>query len=359
LEMSLGLRVGFAATPTEVNALNTVPYDCDCNNFAPTVGVAYRLPGPYGVARAAFGIHYGSLLPVTYQQLRYNAPGNVKLVLQQPDLADPLAGFDVANPGKIRGVRYALDPELASPYSMQYNFSWELEPLQDWYLSFGYVGSRSPKLLMQWYLNRGRLVDGIPSTISTVSRRRLDQTISEERLILNSSRGYYDAAKVELRIPHRHGLGLDGAYWFSKHMDLGADYTNTAAGNDGWRTRSQTEQNIHSDMKARSRFDQPHAALLRLTYETPALSGGGGTLSSESLGAGRYRRWRCLNRERRLMSKSARTRPAMATSTARLGIARCYWTRRSWAARSVIPTRLKSCYRNRRSGSSSRAAQGA
>lgn len=280
LDLTFGLRYEFMARPVEVNALDVVPYGCDCNNLAPTFGFAYRLPKRYGRVRGAFGIHYGSILAVTYQQQRYNAPTNVKQVIQEPNIVDPLAGFDPNNLDDVLSVRYTLDPELASPYSMQYNFSWELEPAAGWNLSLGYVGSRSPKLLTQWYLNRAELVEGVPATLATVNERRPDPTISEERRILNASRGYYDAARIEVRAPHWRGFSLDGAYWFSKLLDLGTDYTNTAAGNDAWRSRSQTVRDIHADMKAHGRFDQPHAALLRLSYQTPDIGRGGGALQA-------------------------------------------------------------------------------
>ena len=275
LDLTLGLRWQFMTRPVEVNALDTVPYDADRNNLAPTFGFAYRLRESYGLVRGAFGIHYGSLFPVTYQQLRYNPPGSVKQVIQEPDILNPLAGFDPSQLEGVQSVFYNLDPELASPYSMQYNFSWELEPAKDWNLSLGYVGSRSPKLLTQWYLNRAELIEGVPAELSTVNERRPDTSISEERRILNASRGYYDAARVELRVPRWRGFTLDGSYWFSKLMDLGTDYTNTAAGNDAWRSRSQTVHDIHGDMKALGRFDQPHAALMRLSYQTPRFGGAG------------------------------------------------------------------------------------
>jgi hypothetical protein len=275
LDLSFGLRYEFMTRPIEVNALDIVPYDSDRNNLAPTFGFAYRLREGYGLVRGAFGIHYGALFPVTYQQLRYNAPGSVKQVIQEPDLVDPLAGFDPSQLEGVQSVRYNLDPELASPYSMQYNLSWELEPAADWNLSLGYVGSRSPKLLTQWYLNRAELIPSVPATLATVNERRPDPSFSEERRILNASRGYYDAARVELRAPRWRGLTVDGSYWFSKLMDLGTDYTNTAAGNDAWRSRSQTAHDMHGDMKALGRFDQPHAALVRLSYQTPSLGRAG------------------------------------------------------------------------------------
>ncbi len=271
--LDYGLRWGFFGRATEVDDINVVPYDDDNNNFAPRFGFAWRLPRKAGVVRSNFGVHYGRIFDVTYMQTRYNAPQSVKVVVPLPDILDPDAGIDAENLNNIRGLIYDLDPELASPYSMQYNLSWEREIGADWTLNLGYVGSRSPKLLGQWYQNRARMVPGLEPTLSNVNERRLEESILERRRVLNGSRGYFDAAKVVLRAPSWRRFNVDASYWFSKLMDLGADYANTAAQDDSFRSRSQREDGVHQDMKALSRFDQPHAFLLRLGYETPQLDG--------------------------------------------------------------------------------------
>ena len=66
---------------------------------------------------------------------------------------------------------------------------------------------------------------------------------------------------------------MDASYWFSKAIDLGGSYSSTGSMQDGWRNRSQTEFDVHGDLKALSVFDQPHAALWQLNYETPRLRG--------------------------------------------------------------------------------------
>ncbi len=272
LDLNIGLRHRMTSRPVEVNGLDVIPYSCDCNNFGPTFGFAYRTPGRAGVLRGAFGIHYGAIFPVTFQILRFNAPRSTKLIIQEPDLMDPLGAIDPDNLAGVPGVVYMLSPDLVSPYSMQYNMSWETEVKTGWTLVLGYVGSRSPKLLAQQYLNRAEMVEGIEPTLQNINERRPNPENSDERLIWNASRGYFDAGKVRLNAPNWHGLSLDASYWFSKMMDLGADYANTAANEDAFRTRSQTVRDVHEDMKGLSRFDQPHAGLMRLTYETPQAS---------------------------------------------------------------------------------------
>lgn len=265
--VSASLRYTPVTRPYEVNGLNTVPYNCDCNNFAPSVGVAQRLGAKWGVLRAGGGVQYGEIYPVTFQQVRFSPPGSVKIVVMAPKLSDPLAGG--INPD-AKGNIYALDPELATPYSYQYNASWEPAFSSKWRLQLGYVGSRSHKLLLMWYQNRAQPVEGIPQTTATINQRRPDQRFADYRWVLNGSQGYFDAARVSFIMPNWRGLTLDTAYWFSKAMDLGSAYTNTAYDADSRKSRAAYEYETRGDMRARSDFDQPHALVWRATYQTPA-----------------------------------------------------------------------------------------
>jgi hypothetical protein len=168
-----------------------------------------------------------------------------------------------------------LSPDLVVPYSHQYNFSWE-PAWQRTGLRLGLPGSRSPKLLTMWTFNRARPVPGIPQETDTVQERRPNLEYGELRNVLNGSFGYYDAARVEFILRAWKGLSFDTSYWFSKAIDLGANYTNTAAGRDAYSNVSQSEFDVHRDKKGLSLFDQPHSFLLRGTYELPAVAQGWG-----------------------------------------------------------------------------------
>jgi hypothetical protein len=273
LTLSWGLRYEVFPTPTEVNDRNTVAFGCDCNNAAPRVGAAYNLPGTFGVLRAAFGLHFGEIFPVTYSQIRLSPPGSVKIMVPVPDLSNPMG--ETGKVENARGNLYLLDPELATPYSYQYNLAWEPDWSRNWRLQLAYVGSRSHKLLIMWYLNRGHVVPGIPQTSATLNDRRPDPRFAEKRWVLNGSDGYYDAARVSLAVPRWRGLSLDASYWFSKAIDLGASYTNTAYDVDSRQSRSQSEGLTQKDMKGPSNFDQPHAFLCRFSYDVPHTSARG------------------------------------------------------------------------------------
>lgn len=264
-DVTYSLRWQAATRPVEVNGRNAIPYDSDLNNWAPSLGVARRLGARGGVFRAAAGVQYGEIFPVTYSQVRFSPPGSVKIAVPAPDLLDPLR----ADPQKVKGNIYALDPRLAAPYSYQYNASWEREIGRLARLEAGYVGSRSHKLLIMWYRNRARPVPGIPLTTATINDRRPDPSVADVRWVLNGSQGYYDAARLTLIVPDWRGLSFESAYWFSKAMDLGSSYTNTAYDADSRLSRSQWEYETRGDMKGLSDFDQPHAFLWRGSWRLP------------------------------------------------------------------------------------------
>jgi hypothetical protein len=271
LSVSYGLRYQPVLRPVEVNHLNTISYSTDWNNLSPFAGLSYRLPDQWGTLRTSYGLEYGQIFPVTFQQIRFSPPSNLKIVVPNPNLAAPLQDFDLSNPN-IRSTTYVLDPRLVTPYSHQYNLSWETTIAGDWHLQLGYVGSRSHKLLLMWYTNRANPVPGIPQTTATVNLRRQDPRFAEIRRVINGSIGYFDAARVSLVLPRWHSWSVNASYWFSKAIDLGSSYTNTAYYTDSQISRSQSEFDQFRDMKGLSDFDQPHAFLVRSAYSFPALN---------------------------------------------------------------------------------------
>jgi len=277
LTVTFGLRYQPVTTPAEVNQRNIIPYQCDCNNLAPQLGLAYRLPGAWGVLRANYGLHFGEIFPVTFSQVRFSPPGSVKLVILAPNLINPLTALGQTGTAQsVRGNLYLLSPDLVTPYSHQYSLSWETAIARDWRVQLGYVGSRQDKLLLMIYRNRAHPVPNIAQTTATINERRPNPSLAEIREVVNGSRGYYDAGRVALVVPRWRGLSLDIAYWFSKAIDLGSAYTNTGADADSRISRSQWEYEQHNDMKGLSPFDQPHAFLARAAYTTPKAAGSRG-----------------------------------------------------------------------------------
>ncbi len=279
LTLSFGLRYETVTPPLEVNEFETLPYSCDCNNFAPRFGFAYRLGDSLGTLRGAYGVSYGEIYPVTYSQYRINAPNVVRLVVLRPRLADIISGAAFANvtPGS-RSTLFDIADNLVEPYSHQYSLSWEFGLSRTMNVQLGYVGSRTHKVFQAWFLNRGERPDGVPVTVRTTNQRRADGRYNDVLRLHNASRAYFDAGRVAFVMRDLKGFTVDAAYWLSKSIDLGSDYTNTMNGGDARRAVSQTAYNIHADVKSLSFFDQPHSMLLRAVYETPEGSGLAGRL---------------------------------------------------------------------------------
>src|SRR5207253_3184224 len=123
LSVSYGVRYQPVFGPVEVNDRTKIPFHCDCNNVAPRLGLAWKLPGAWGVLRAAYGIHYGEIFPVTFQQLRWDPPNFLKVEVQVPNLVNPFGGLDLGP--NARSTIFDMPVDLRAPYSQQYNFSWE------------------------------------------------------------------------------------------------------------------------------------------------------------------------------------------------------------------------------------------
>ena len=140
LTLSAGIRFEPTTRPVEVNGLSDLPYRCDCNNFAPSLGFAYRTP--LGVLRGAYGLQYGEIFTATYTQERFNPPGNIRINVVAPNLLDPARRHDPGTPPtRAPAARSSrLAPDLVSPYSHQYNFSWEVANSRGLYSQLGYVG---------------------------------------------------------------------------------------------------------------------------------------------------------------------------------------------------------------------------
>jgi hypothetical protein len=271
LEIYYGLRYNLVTAPGEVNRLNQLPYRCDCNNFSPRLAIAYQLPGGW-VARTSYTASFGQIAPVTFGQIRFNAPLVRRIQVQNPDLAEPLRGIDLNDP-KTRQSPTLFSPGLISPYAHQYQLGVERRlgrAAGSWLLRMGYVGSRTFKLLDAFYLNRAVPVAGIPFTLATIDDRRPDPRYSDVRLVLNGGAGYLDAAQVALDAPPRRGFGWGVAYTFAKALDTGADYASLAANNDIFKSRPQSQFDSYHDRKGLSNFDSPHSVVARYFYEIPA-----------------------------------------------------------------------------------------
>ena len=269
LVLSAGLRYSPVTGESEVHGLTPIDFHCDCATFGPQFGIAWNTRGA-GVIRAAYGLHFGDIFPQTLQQARWDPPNFLKVEVQAPaSILTPLAGTYLG-PG-ARHLHFDVPPDLKSPYSHQYTFTWEPFQKKPWSIQLGYIGSRTHRLFMMWFANRAVPVPGIPQTTATIPDRRPDPRYFELREARNASKSYFDAARVSFKAPAWRGLTAEASYWFSKAIDTGSAYTNMAAGDEALQGYAQSQSPVAEDLKGPSAFDQSHAVMVRFQYAPPAL----------------------------------------------------------------------------------------
>lgn len=277
--INLGVRYELETPPSEVNH-RTDPNMPLLQGVGPRLGFAWNPGRRRLTVRSGYGISFGSIFPVTYQTTRFNPPSVQVLDINTPSLVDALALAKAApnlkpNPNAQPNL-YLLSPDLALPYTHMYNFAldWTL-PAQT-LLRIGYMGSRTIHLLSQGLYNRAAVVPGLPTTSATLNQRRPDQRYGAIWTVESNSIDYFDAALASIEKKLTHGLTLRAAYTFSKDINLGGDFTNTASGVEvppetGTPTCGQCSR--VADQKGLALFDTPQVFTFSYIYRLPWFAG--------------------------------------------------------------------------------------
>ncbi|HEV2200265.1 MAG TPA: TonB-dependent receptor [Bryobacteraceae bacterium] len=277
--VNAGVRYEVETSPTEVNHL-TDPKMPTGQGVAPRFGFAWN-PGPGRLTiRAAYGISFGTIFPVSYQTTRFSPPAVQVLEINAPNLAQALTLAKAAPTMKpIPGAQqdlYLLSPDLVLPYTHMYNFSLEWALPSQTLVRVTYLGNRSIHLLDQGIYNRPVVVPGIPTTEATINKRRPDQRYGAINVVESNSINYYDAGQASIEKRLTRGLTFRAAYTFSKDIDLGGDFTNTASGVEvPPETGSPTCETCArvSDQKGPALFDTPQVFTFSYIYRLPFFAG--------------------------------------------------------------------------------------
>jgi carboxypeptidase family protein/TonB-dependent receptor-like protein len=277
--LNMGVRYEVETSPTEVNHL-TDPKMPTEQGVGPRFGLAWNPGRGRLTVRAGYGLSFSSIFPVTYQTTRFNPPSVQVLEIDTPRLVDALALAKAAPTMKpIPGAQqnlYLLSPDLVLPYTHMYNFGLEWALPAQTLVRLAYTGSRSFHLLTLGVHNRPVVVPGIPTTEATLNQRRPDQRYGAINIVQSNSNDYYDAAQASVEKRLTHGLTLRAAYTFSKDINLGGDFTNTASGvevppEEG--TATCETCNRVSDQKGLALFDTPQVFSFSYVYRLPFFTG--------------------------------------------------------------------------------------
>lgn len=282
----------------------------DLNNFAPRVGFAYapKFSGSLGralfgdnrdtVIRGGFGVYYGAVIGDTFLQ-QLNAPGfngtnafygNGGVALSSGTLAnpfgpDPFPNFRgiataplnvpaVTNPfaqsqltvgapvGSFPG--FVIDPHIRTPYTYQYNLTYERGFLKNYVLDLSYVGNRGRKLYGLEEVNPAlgtffpaRAGDPVATPNNLAARRANRDIPTSIDFLVTDGNSWFNAFEVDLQRRYSNGLLFQIAYTFSKSL------------NDVDTQRGILDKLDRKVGKARSSDDVPHRLVASFIYDLP------------------------------------------------------------------------------------------
>ncbi len=286
---------GFVQAGNAVNPLPGVPevedtlVPQDKNNFAPRIGLAYRLNDKGTlVARGGYGIYYDRISTRFANTQLFNFPYLALGVGVFRPLATPFA--PVPQPGAfpvnatipsplaplgilISGVY--VNPDLRTPYIQQYNANVQWEFAKDFLLEAGYVGSKGTKLLQLLTLNQPilRQVGASYNAATDAFVAPFGPFISAQKnatgglqAVSTDSNSRYNSLQVSVAKRFSHGLQFLSAYTFGRSEDYYSGGTvnelvSTPGDQRNWKTNY-----------GRSDFDRTHRFVTSFVYDLPGLA---------------------------------------------------------------------------------------
>ena len=216
LTLNLGLRYEFNSVPSEVNGLiaSQNRFQPDRNNFAPRVGLAWRLQESGAtVLRAGYGIYYNVLEWDFVGLTRFNPPLVESIAASNPTLPNLLADAQLQIPSGL----VTPDASMRQPYAQHLQFAVEREIGRRLLASVGYLGTIALKLPRASQPNGG---DGLAQSL------RPDPSVGViTRLETAATSNYH--GMVNSLTWRSSGLVVTGAYTWSKSIDQVSDIPNS------------------------------------------------------------------------------------------------------------------------------------
>ena len=239
------------------NIRNTIA-DPQYRNFAPRVGLAYRL-FPRTVIRSAYGIFFNPPAGWEWSTGRGNWPyaisdnlTGINIAGATPTRADQFFGsFD---PSKvIPTAQHTIARDLQTPYMQNWNIGFEHQLTQTLMLDINYQGAKGTNLSSFLSTN-----DPAPGPGDPNPRRPFPKAGAFSELkTIGSSRYHALTAKAEQRL--WKGLTYIASYAYQKSIDLSSEFGGSSP---------QNNQNIKADL-APSGFDQTHVFNSGYSYMLP------------------------------------------------------------------------------------------
>ncbi len=265
----------------------------DTNDWAPRAGFAWKPPAVKSlVVRGGYGVYFDHFSTRVANLQIFNYPfdivglglgsfanpfpdlSKVSFPINPPLVPSPVpyysGGIAIPTlPTAISGIY--VSKNFRTPYVQQYSLGVQWEPVRDWMLEVGYVGSKGTKLVNVYTLNQGTSPATAPYGTSVFSNNK---ALNGFQLATTDADSLYNSLQASLTKRFSKGLQFLASYTFSKSIDdaSGAP-TNEFAAIPG------DQQNRHSN-RAVSDYDRTNRLVFSGTYSLPKLYAGASPAAS-------------------------------------------------------------------------------
>jgi hypothetical protein len=232
----------------------------DRNNFAPRVGLAWHPGRGHTVMRAGYGLYYDQSSLATGEGLYFNTPYfDFKLFFplgaQFPlSLSDPFPAFF---PVGVPSSALALQRNLRTAYTQQWNLNVQRELGRDRVVELAYAGSKGTKLLGARDLNQ-------PNPSPQPNNPRPMPLFADINILESRGDSSYQSLQARFQQSFQPGLAALASYTWSKSIDDASSFFSSA----GDANFPQDSRNTRAE-RALSNFDLRHRFSLSYAYDLP------------------------------------------------------------------------------------------
>jgi hypothetical protein len=234
----------------------TRPYKTKLGNLAPRIGLAYQMSESQRwqtVLRGGFGVFYdlasseaGNGVSST---INYPFGSSTFIVANFPLSATAATPVPIAPPNASNGgTLYAVNPNLESPYTLQWNVAVEQALGKQQTMSVSYVGAAGRRL------------------IQTAAILSPNPNLYFAELVTNAGTSDYNALQLQFQRRLSRGLQVLASYSWSHSLDT------ASAGSSGSGSNALSALNSNVN-RGPSDFDVRNAFSTGLTYDVPAPKG--------------------------------------------------------------------------------------
>jgi hypothetical protein len=234
----------------------------DWNNFAPRFGIAYSPNSKWSI-RTGFGIFFSQETANSKFDVNRGSAGRLT-DLPDPRAVPTLTYGNSYNPAQVPyllnpGLTWAIQQDIATPYSMMYLFNIQRTLGNSTTLEVGYQGVQHRKLQNQYNMDAG-----VPGVAAAQTRVPFPMYSTGIELTEGYGRGNYNGFSTKLSQRYKSGLTTLVAFTWSKALDNGSAIRGTLG--------DQYPENPYCAIKCEygpSGFNTPLRLVTSILYELP------------------------------------------------------------------------------------------